>query len=145
MIMIKVVMIVKTIRQYPSGGRKGWTGGDVGRRGWGWARGPSHWQESRSRENLEKKWLIFFSLELENCIFISLSLLDFQDCADKILFLLSIYEILFSVSLSLPVRNASYFREKYAFFRVWVVVENCYVMRFWGIFDVRKGSLTIKI
>ena len=53
-----------------------------------------HWQESRSRENLEKKWLIFFSLELENCIFISLSLLDFQDFETKILFLLSICEIL---------------------------------------------------
>ena len=53
----------------------------------------SHWQESRSRENLEKKWLIFFSLELENCIFISLSLLDFQDFETKILFLFSICEI----------------------------------------------------
>ena len=86
---------------------------------------------------------VYFSLELENCIFISLlefqdfetkilflfsiceiskiilSLLDFQDCEDKSLFLLSIHETLFSVSLSLPVRNASYFREKYAFFRVW--------------------------
>ena len=49
--------------------------------------------ESRSRENLEKKWLIFFSLELENCIFISLSLLDFQDFETKILFLFSICEI----------------------------------------------------
>ena len=57
-----------------------------------WVRS-SHWQESRSRENLEKKWLIFFSLELENCIFISLSLLDFQDFETKILFLFSICEI----------------------------------------------------
>ena len=44
---------------------------------------PSHWQESRSRENLEKKWLIFFSLELENCISIYLSLLNFRDFQDK--------------------------------------------------------------
>ena len=37
------------------------------------------WQEFPSREILEKKWLTFFSLELENCIFISLFLLDVQD------------------------------------------------------------------
>ena len=46
-----------------------------------------------------------------------LGLLDL-DCEDKLLFLLSIYEILFTISLSLSVRKASYFREKYAFFRV---------------------------
>ena len=98
------------------------------------------WQEFPSREILEKKWLTFFSLELENCIFISLFLLDFQDW-EKILFLLSIYEILFTVSLSLPVRNASYFWEKYAFFRVWRVVANCYVMRFCGDIWCQKRTI----
>ena len=37
------------------------------------------WQESRSREILEEKWLIVFSLELEKWIFVSRSPLDFQD------------------------------------------------------------------
>ena len=41
-----------------------------------------HWQ-SLTRvsisKNLEKKWLLFFSLARENWIFISLSILDFQD------------------------------------------------------------------
>ena len=53
----------------------------------------SHWQESQSRENLEKKWVKFFSLELEKWFFISLFPLDFQDLEKKILFLFSIYEI----------------------------------------------------
>ena len=57
------------------------------------SQGSRHWQESRSRKNLEKKLFIFFSLELENCIFISLSLLDFQDFETKILLLFSICEI----------------------------------------------------
>ena len=55
--------------------------------------GVSHRQESRSRENLEKKLLIFFSLDLGNCIFISLSLLDVQDFETKTLFLFLICEI----------------------------------------------------
>ena len=49
-----------------------------------------HW--TRVSISSEKKWLIFFSLELENCIFISLSLLYFQDFETKILFLFSICE-----------------------------------------------------
>ena len=61
----------------------------------------SHWQESQSRENLEKKWVNFFSLELEKWFFISLFPLDFQDLKKKILFLFSIYEILLSYSRSL--------------------------------------------
>ena len=92
---------------------------------------------------LDKKSLALLDLwDFQNN---SLSLLDFQDCEEKVLFLLSIYEILFTVSLSLPVRNATYLREKYVFFKVWDVVAKCYGMRFWGGFGVRKGPLLIKI
>ena len=63
----------------------------------------------------------------------SLSFLDFQDFEENVLFLLSIYEILFTISLSLPVRNATYFREKYVLFRVSGVLANCYVMRLFGL------------
>ena len=84
----------------------------------------SLWQESRSREKCLEKWPIFFSLRLENWIFISLSFLDFQEfenqislslleekilllflsfniLIEKCLFLLSIYESLPIISLSL--------------------------------------------
>ena len=73
----------------------------------------SHWQESRSRENLEKKWVNFFSLELEKWFFISLFPLDFQELKKKILFLFSIYEILLSYSRSLL--DFQDFEEKFLF------------------------------
>jgi len=53
-----------------------------------------HWRDSRSRENLERKWSIFFYLELENWIFISRDALECQDFEEKILVLLSKFEIL---------------------------------------------------
>ena len=53
----------------------------------------SLWQESRSREKCLEKWLIFFSLGLENWIFISLSFLDFQEFENQILFLFSNFKI----------------------------------------------------
>ena len=59
-----------------------------------------HWQESRSREILEEKWLTVFPLKLEKWIFISRSPLDFQDFEKKILFLLSFLKILYWNSLS---------------------------------------------
>ena len=59
-----------------------------------------HWQESRSREILEEKWLTVFPLKLERWIFISRSPLDFQDFEKKILFLLSFLKILYWNSLS---------------------------------------------
>ena len=51
-----------------------------------------HWQESRSREILEEKWLRFFSLAREKLIFMSRSTLDFQELEEKFLFLLSIFK-----------------------------------------------------
>ena len=51
-----------------------------------------HWQESRSREILEEKWLRFFSLAREKLIFMSRSTLDFQESEEKFLFLLSIFK-----------------------------------------------------
>ena len=53
-----------------------------------------HWRDSRSRENLERKWSIFFYLELENWIFISRDVLECQDFEEQILVLLSKFEIL---------------------------------------------------
>ena len=52
-----------------------------------------HWQESRSREILEEKWLRFFSLAREKLIFMSRSPLDFQESEKQFLFLLSIFKI----------------------------------------------------
>ena len=60
-----------------------------------------HWRDSRSRENLERKWFIFFYLELENWIFISRDVLECQDFEEKILVLLSKFEIWKKNSLSL--------------------------------------------
>ena len=119
----------------------------------------SHWQESRSRENLEKKWVNFFSLELEKWFFISLFPLDFQDLKKKILFLFSIYEILLSYSrslldfqdfeekflLSLSIVKIVlylflflfqwemvYFREKYALFRfLWTLCDSPETLTGW--------------
>ena len=59
-----------------------------------------HWQEFRSREILEEKWLTVFPLKLERWIFISRSPLDFQDFEKKILFLLSFLKISYWNSLS---------------------------------------------
>ena len=56
--------------------------------------GSRHWRDSRSREILERKWSIFFYLELENWIFISRDALECQDFEEKILVLLSKFEIL---------------------------------------------------
>ncbi len=53
-----------------------------------------HWRDSRSRENLERIWSIFFYLELENWIFISRDALECQDFEEKILIFLSQFEIL---------------------------------------------------
>ena len=44
---------------------------------------PRPWQESRSREILEEKWLTVFPLKLEKWIFISRSPLEFQDFENK--------------------------------------------------------------
>ena len=78
-----------------------------------WGLTCSHWQESRSRENLEKKWVNFFSLELEKWFFISLFPLDFQELKKKFLVLFSIYEILLSYSRSLL--DFQDFEEKFLF------------------------------
>ena len=125
----------------------------------------SHWQESRSRENLEKKWLIFFSLELENCIFISLSLLDFQDFETKILFLFSICEIfktiLFLFSIFKIVKTKFSFYSRFMRFcslflflflwemphilernmHVWFVVAKSYIVRFLGDIWCQKRTI----
>ena len=60
-----------------------------------------HWRDSRSRENLERKWPIFFYLELENWMFFSQDVLDCQDFEGNILVLLSKFEIFKKISLSL--------------------------------------------
>jgi hypothetical protein len=52
-----------------------------------------HWQESRSREILEEKWLRFSNLAREKLIFMSRSPPDFQESEEKFLCLLSIFKI----------------------------------------------------
>ena len=47
---------------------------------------PRHWRDSRSRENLERKWFIFFYLELENWMLISRDGLDCQDFEERFSF-----------------------------------------------------------
>ena len=69
------------------------------------------WQESRSQEILEKKWLIVSPLMPEKWSFISRSPLDFQDFEDRFLFLLSICEI-----SKLRVSFSSRFSRLFSFF-----------------------------
>ena len=57
--------------------------------------------KSLDLEKISKKWVNFFSLELEKWFVISLFPLGFQDLKKKILFLFSIYEILKQDFLSL--------------------------------------------
>ena len=71
----------------------------------------SLWQESRSREKSLEKWLIFFSLGLENWICISLSLLDFQEFENQILFLFSNFKI-FKKNFSFSSRFMRFWRKK---------------------------------
>ena len=51
--------------------------------------------------DLERKWSIFFYLELENWMIISRDDLDCQDFEEKIIVLISKFEILKKISLSL--------------------------------------------
>ena len=73
--------------------------------------GGSLWQESRSREKSLEKWLICFTLGLENWICISLSLLDFQEFWNRILFLLSKFKI-FKKNFSFSSRFMRFWRKK---------------------------------
>ena len=56
--------------------------------------GVRHWRDSRSRENLEKKWFIFFYLELENWMLISRDGLDCQDFEEEILMVVEANKLL---------------------------------------------------
>lgn len=110
-------------------------------------RSSRHWRDSRSRENLERKWSIFFYLELENWIFISRDVLEYQDFEEKILVLLSKFEILkkilFHFSKEWDFANRFSFSSRFStqclFQFSWEIIF-CSLGWFWPSVFCRKGK-----